>query len=67
MARTDRSEMGGRGAVAVADMKNRIAAGWTVEMLYERLREAEFGDGFSYDYAERSLDEALVLADVVED
>lgn len=45
--------MGGRGPVAVEDMKNRIAAGWSVGELWDRLLAAETGDGFSYDYAER--------------
>lgn len=42
----------GRGPIAVADMKARLRAGWTVEMLWERMAEAEAGDGYSYDMAE---------------
>lgn len=42
----------GRGSIAVMDMKARIAAGWTVAQLYERMAEAERGAGYSYDMAE---------------
>lgn len=41
-----------RGPVAVEDMKNRLAAGWTVGDLWERYRVAAAGDGFDYEYAE---------------
>jgi hypothetical protein len=50
----------GRGKVATADMKARIASlranGFTgeqiISILYDRLRVAEQGDGFIYDHAE---------------
>jgi hypothetical protein len=42
----------GRGPIAVADMKARIAAGWSVSALYDRMSEAERGGGYSYDMAE---------------
>lgn len=38
--------------MAVEDMKNRLAAGWTVGDLWERYRVAAAGDGFDYEYAE---------------
>lgn len=38
---------GGRGPEAVADMKARIAAGWTVDQLIERFRDP---NGIVYDY-----------------
>jgi hypothetical protein len=41
-----------RGPVAVADMKARLAAGWTVDMLWDRMIVAESGEGYSYDMAE---------------
>ena len=53
MARTEKSDLGGRGPIAVEDMKNRIAAGWTVSELWDRLQAAETSNGFSYEYAER--------------
>jgi hypothetical protein len=44
----------GRGPIAVADMKARLAAGWTVSDLYDRMHDAEInGTGYSYDYAEK--------------
>jgi hypothetical protein len=42
----------GRGPIAVADMKARVAAGWSVSELYDRMSEAELGGGYSYDMAE---------------
>lgn len=42
----------GRGPVAVADMKARLRAGWTVEQLWDRMVRAESGEGYSYDMAE---------------
>lgn len=42
----------GRGPIAVADMKARLAAGWTVSALWDRMSAAESGDGYSYDMAE---------------
>jgi hypothetical protein len=42
----------GRGPIAVADMKARIAAGWSVSELYDRMSAAELGGGYSYDMAE---------------
>lgn len=41
-----------RGPVATEDMKNRIAAGWTVSQLWDRFQTAVSGEGFNYDYAE---------------
>lgn len=50
----------GRGDVATTDMKTRIAVlkanGFTgeqiISILYARLKTAEQGDGFEYEYAE---------------
>jgi hypothetical protein len=53
MALTQASRLRGRGVVAVTDMKARLAAGWTVDQLWCRLQQAEFGNGFVYDYAEK--------------
>lgn len=44
----------GRGPLAVADMKARLADGWTVDRLFDRWWEAEPGAGFSYEYAAAS-------------
>jgi hypothetical protein len=41
-----------RGPVAVADMKARLEAGWTVSELWDRMQVAVMGDGYSYDMAE---------------
>lgn len=49
---------GGRGEEAVRDMRGRLAAGWTVEQLWDRYVDATFGDGFTYDFAEVS-DESI--------
>ena len=62
----DQYEKRGRGPIAVEDMKNRIAAGWTIDELWSRLQAAEMGDGFSYEYAE-AVSGVPVLVDVVED
>lgn len=43
--------MMGRGEEAVNDMRARLAAGWTVEQLWDRYVIATTGDGFTYDYA----------------
>lgn len=64
MAGIDRADMGGRGPIAVEDMKNRIADGWTVSELWDRLQAAWTGDGFSYEYAERVPLEDLERAHV---
>lgn len=45
-----------RGQLAVDDMKARIAAGWSVEELWDRFVEATTGDGFIYDYVEQELE-----------
>jgi hypothetical protein len=49
----------GRGSVAVADMKARIAAlkdqgEDVVDRLWERSRLAELGDGYRYEFAEQT-------------
>lgn len=41
-----------RGPVAVADMKARLEAGWTVAELWDRMARAESGEGYSYEMAE---------------
>lgn len=56
----------GRGPIAVADMKARIAAGWSVSQLYDRMSEAELGGGYSYDYAEK-LPAGLNSEELLED
>lgn len=44
----------GRGPIAVADMKARLAAGWGVSQLWDRMVDAEVhGQGYSYDMAEK--------------
>jgi hypothetical protein len=47
--RISKLRYGTRGEKAVEDMKARIAAGWTVEQLWERFFHP---DGFTYDMAE---------------
>lgn len=42
----------GRGEEAVRDMKNRLAAGWTWDELWDRFAQAVSGNGFTYDYAD---------------
>ncbi len=42
----------GRGPIAVADMKARVAAGWTFDQIWARMARAESGHGYSYDMAE---------------
>lgn len=44
----------GRGEEAVRDMRGRLAAGWTIDMLWDRYVVATSGDGFTYDFAEVS-------------
>lgn len=53
---------GGRGAIAVADMEARLAAGWTVEQLWARTLRAEAGDGYVYDMAPAHTSEDLARA-----
>lgn len=52
-----RIELPGRGPAAVADMKARIAAlqaagADVIDVLWERSREAELGEGYTYDLIE---------------
>ena len=44
----------GRGEEAVRDMRGRLAAGWTMDMLWDRYALAASGAGFTYDFAEVS-------------
>lgn len=51
----------GRGQTAVSDMKARIAAlrGQgvdVIDVLWERSRRAELGEGYRYDYADQTAD-----------
>jgi hypothetical protein len=54
----------GRGPIAVADMKARLAAGWTVSDLYDRMHAAELGGGYSYDMAESLPADTLLEVEV---
>lgn len=51
----------GRGQTAVSDMKARIAAlrqqgADVVDVLWERSRRAELGEGYTYDFADQTPD-----------
>lgn len=65
MAATEAHIVNQRGPVAVADMKARVAAGWTVDMLWDRMKAAENGGGYSYDYAEDIPQDRGVLSEPV--
>lgn len=52
-------QLAGRGEVAVSDMKARIAAlraqgADIVDVLWERSRRAELGEGYRYEYADKT-------------
>lgn len=52
----------GRGAAAVSDMKARIAVlrergEDVIDVLWERTRRAELGEGYRYEYAEQTADQ----------